>query len=171
MRAVLTFLEGRRAMRNCRVPGVVTAGDSSGADAGYGHAFLAIGQVRRVLRPGGTFGMAEPDWETLAVADEDGDTSRRFARFLASRFRNATIGRDLARLCADAGLQVRSVEPIAVLFRDFGTADQILGLQRNTARAVTAGAISKAPAQAWLTRLAHSTVAAGFTVYLVIAEA
>jgi ubiquinone/menaquinone biosynthesis C-methylase UbiE len=131
----------------------------------------AIGQVRRILRPGGLFGMAEPDWDTLAVIDEDADTSCRFARFLASRVRNATIGRDLGRLCADADLRVRSVEPIAVLFGDFGTADQILGLQRNTARAVAAGAILEAPARAWLTRLAHSTVATGFTVYLVIAEA
>jgi ubiquinone/menaquinone biosynthesis C-methylase UbiE len=131
----------------------------------------AFGQVRRVLRPGGVFGMAEPDWDTLTVADEDEDTSRRFARFLASRVRNATIGRDLARLCVDAGLRVRSVEPIAILFRDFGTAEQILGLRRNTARAVTAGAIPEAPAEAWLTRLAHGAVDAGFTTYLVIAEA
>ena len=115
--------------------------------------------------------MAEPDWDTLAVTDEDVDTSRRFARFLTSPIRNATVGRDLARLCVDAGLQVRSVEPIAVLFREFGTADEIRGLRRNTARAVTAGAIPEAAAQAWLTRLAHGTVVAGFTVYLVIAEA
>jgi hypothetical protein len=120
----------------------------------------AIGQVRRILRPGGLFGMAEPDWGTLAVTDDDVDTSRCFARFLASRVRNATIGRDFARLCVDAGLRVRSVQPIAVRLGDFGTADQILGLQRNTARAVVAGAILEAPAQAWLTRLAHSTFAA-----------
>jgi ubiquinone/menaquinone biosynthesis C-methylase UbiE len=131
----------------------------------------AIRQVRRILRPGGLYGMAEPDWDTLAVTDEDVDTSRRFARFLASRVRNATIGRDLPRLCADAGLRVRSVQPIAVLFGDFGTADLILGLQRNTARAVAAGAILEVPAQAWLARLVHSTVTTGFTVYLVIAEA
>src|SRR5689334_1983104 len=39
----------------------------------------AIGQVRRILRPGGLFAMAEPDWATLAVTDEDVKTSRRFA--------------------------------------------------------------------------------------------
>jgi hypothetical protein len=54
--------------------------------------------------------------------------------FLATRARNATIGRDLPRQCVDAGLPVRSVEPIAVLFRDFGTADQILSQRRKTAR-------------------------------------
>jgi hypothetical protein len=45
----------------------------------------------------GLYGMAEPDWDTLAVADEDVDTSRRFARFLASRVGNVTIGRELTR--------------------------------------------------------------------------
>ncbi|MFI7435802.1 methyltransferase domain-containing protein [Micromonospora haikouensis] len=60
----------------------------------------AIREVRRVLRPGGLFGMAEPDWDTLAVADADVDTSRRFARFVAGRVRNPTVGRELVRLCA-----------------------------------------------------------------------
>lgn len=39
----------------------------------------AIAELRRVLRPGGRCGMAEPDWHTLAVADEDDETSRGFA--------------------------------------------------------------------------------------------
>lgn len=131
----------------------------------------AVAEVRRVLRPRGLFGMAEPDWDTLAVADDDLETSRRFARFVAGQVRNATIGRDLARLCVQAGLRVRSVDPIAVLFRDFGTADQILGLRRNAARAVQAGKIAENDAEAWLERLMRGPVVAGFTFYLVIAEA
>jgi ubiquinone/menaquinone biosynthesis C-methylase UbiE len=128
-------------------------------------------EVRRILRPGGLFGMAEPDWDTLVVADEDLETTRRFASFSASRVRNATIGRDLVRLSVQAGLRVRSVEPIAVLFRDFETADQILGLRRNSARAVEAGVLSEMNAEAWLRRLIAGPVVAGFTFYLVIAEA
>ncbi|MFC0528973.1 hypothetical protein [Phytohabitans kaempferiae] len=53
--------------------------------------------------------------------------------------RNPTIGRELVRLCVQAGFQVRSVDPVAVLFRDFGTADHILGLRRDAARAARAG--------------------------------
>jgi ubiquinone/menaquinone biosynthesis C-methylase UbiE len=130
----------------------------------------AVREVRRALRPGGLFGMAEPDWDTLAVADEDLDTSRRFARFVAGQVRNPTLGRELVRLCLQAGYRIRSVEPVAALFRDFDTADQILGLRRNAARAVQAGVLSEADAEPWLQRLAHGPVLAGFTFYVVIAE-
>lgn len=131
----------------------------------------AMAEVRRVLRPGGLFGMAEPDWDTLAVADEDVETSRRFATYVASRVRNATIGRELVRLSVQAGLRVRSVEPIAVLFRDFDTADKILGLRRNAARAVQDGQLVEADAAAWVQRLTTGPVVAGFTFYLVVTEA
>jgi hypothetical protein len=52
--------------------------------------------------------MVEPDWDTLAVTGEDVDTSRRFARFLASRVRNATIGRDLGNRSVDIHARVQS---------------------------------------------------------------
>jgi SAM-dependent methyltransferase len=131
---------------------------------------FAIGEVRRILRPGGLFGMAEPDWDTLAVADHDVTTSRAFARFVAGRVRNSTIGRDLPRLCGRAGFRVRSVEPVPVLFREFGTADRILGLRRNADRAVEAGVLLDAVATGWLGRLAAGPLMAGFTLYLVVAE-
>jgi ubiquinone/menaquinone biosynthesis C-methylase UbiE len=129
-----------------------------------------VAEVRRVLRVGGLFGMAEPDWDTLAVADEDVETSRRFAGYLAGRVRNPTIGRELVRLSGQAGLRVRDVEPIAVLFSDFGTADQILGLRRNAAQAVQAGVLAETDAEAWVRRLETGPVVAGFTFYLVTAE-
>lgn len=131
----------------------------------------AIAEARRVLRPGGLFGLAEPDWDSLVVADEDIETSRGFADFVASRVRNPTVGRELVRLCGHAGLQVTSVDPIAVLFRDFDLADQMLGLRRNAGRAVRAGKLDEAAAEAWVQRLARGPVVAGFTCYLVVAQA
>ncbi|WP_433299252.1 methyltransferase domain-containing protein [Actinoplanes sp. CA-030573] len=131
----------------------------------------AIAEVRRVLRPGGLFGMAEPDWDTLAVGDEDLAYSRGFAGFSAGGVRNPTIGRELPRLCAAAGFAVRHVIPVPVMFQEFETADRMLGLRRNSQRAIEAGVLDEGDARAWLARLERGPLVAGFTFYLVVAEA
>lgn len=130
----------------------------------------AVAEAGRVLRPGGRLGLAEPDWDTLAVADEDVATSRAFAAHLAGRVRNPTIGRELVRLCAAAGLTVRAVEPVPVLFRDFGTADRILGIRRNARQAAGQGRLPAGRTEDWLRRLVAGPLVAGFTCYLVTAD-
>jgi hypothetical protein len=104
------------------------------------------------------------------VADEDVETSRCLARFITGRVSNATVGRQLVGLASRGGFTIRSVEAISVLFRDFATADQILGLRRNTARAVQAGVVTGATAQRWLERVTGAPFLAGFTFYLVVAQ-
>lgn len=131
----------------------------------------AIDEARRVLRPGGILGMAEPDWDTFTVADEDLATSRAFARFSAGQVRNPTLGRQLVRIASEGGFLIRTVEAIAVTFREYDEADHILGLQRNSARAVAAGALAEPDATAWLQRLASVPFLAAFTLYLVTAQA
>ena len=51
---------------------------------------------------------------------------------------NATLGRQLARLAMKAGFRVGKVIPITAVFRDAQAADQVLGIQRVTGRAVKA---------------------------------
>ncbi|GAB2578150.1 hypothetical protein Aab01nite_10210 [Paractinoplanes abujensis] len=130
----------------------------------------AVNEAARVLKAGGLFAAAEPDWDTLAVADEDLETSRGIARCTAGRVRNPSMGRDLVRLCIAAGFEVRSAEAVAMLFRDFGTADRILALRRNTERAIADGCVAPAYGDRWLQRLEAGPVVAGFTVYLVVAQ-
>jgi SAM-dependent methyltransferase len=131
-----------------------------------------LAEIFRALRPGGVAGLAEPDWDTLTVAADDVETSRGFARFTAGRVRNPVIGRDLARLAVRAGFELRSVEVVPVVFRDFPIADQILGLTRNSARAVEAAQLREDVAASWLSGLAdpRDPFLASCLCYLVTAE-
>jgi ubiquinone/menaquinone biosynthesis C-methylase UbiE len=131
----------------------------------------ALVELRRVLRPGGLLGLAEPDWDTLAIDDPDLATSRAFTRFIADRTRNGVIGRQLARLAADAGLTVRTVRPMVVLLNGFDAAERLLGLRRNTTRAIQAGQLSETEAAAWLARLTESAYPASFTFTAAVVSA
>lgn len=127
-------------------------------------------EFRRVACPGGRIVMAEPDWDGLLVDTPDPAVSRGLARFVTAEIvRNATIGRSLARLCADAGLAVRSVTPVAPVFRDFAAADQILGLRRTVARAVAAGYLD-GDARRWAEEAASQPFLATALMFVVVAE-
>jgi ubiquinone/menaquinone biosynthesis C-methylase UbiE len=128
-----------------------------------------LAELARVLRPGGVAGLAEPDWDTLVIADPDLTTSRAFTRFLAGQVRNGTVGRQLARLAAGAGLAVRSVDATEVVYREVEAAEQILGLRRNTDRGVRAGALPETLARQWFDRLTSRPFLASFTFFTVIA--
>ncbi|MGN9908843.1 methyltransferase domain-containing protein [Phytohabitans sp. LJ34] len=129
----------------------------------------AVAELRRVLRPGGLAGMAELDWDTLAVDDSDVETSRAVSRFMAGRVRNAVVGRQLPRLAAAAGLAVFDVDASVVVFRDFGTADQVLGLRRNVIRAVQAGVLGQRAAEDWAHRTVSGPFLATLTLFTVVA--
>jgi hypothetical protein len=68
-----------------------------------------------------------------------------------------------------AGFELRSVEVLPVVFRDFETADRILGLTRNSARAVEAAQLREDVAASWLSGLAdpRAPFLASFLCYLV----
>jgi ubiquinone/menaquinone biosynthesis C-methylase UbiE len=132
----------------------------------------ALGEIRRVLRPGGRLVMGEPDWGTLAVDHPDGDLTRAYTRYVTEKVvRNACIGRQLARLAADAGLTVPAVIPVTPVFRDARVADKTLGLERTTQRAVAAGYFTSEAAERWLDHIAQGPFLAAVTFYIVVAEA
>jgi ubiquinone/menaquinone biosynthesis C-methylase UbiE len=132
----------------------------------------ALAEARRVLRDGGTAVFAEPDWDTLVIDYPDLATARAYTRFIADRVvRNATIGRQLPRLAAEAGFSVGKVIPITAVFRDVRTADQVLGLQRVTTRAVEASYLTQDSADHWLTHLATQPFFASATLFIITATA
>jgi ubiquinone/menaquinone biosynthesis C-methylase UbiE len=130
-----------------------------------------LAEFRRVACAGGRIVMAEPDWDGLLIDTPDLAVSRGLTRFITTEIvRNATIGRGLARLCADAGLSVRSVTPVAPVFRDFETADQILALRRNVTRAITAGYLNS-DARQWIEEAGSQPFMASALLFVVVAEA
>ncbi|MEV0732608.1 methyltransferase domain-containing protein [Polymorphospora sp. NPDC050346] len=132
----------------------------------------ALAELLRVLRPGGRLVTGEPDWDSLAIDYPDLEVSRSYTRHLTDRIvRNGVIGRQLARLATATGFVVSQVVPVTTVFRDVESADQILGLQRNTERAVAAGYLTTRDAQRWLAHLADEPFLAAVTLYVVVAEA
>jgi SAM-dependent methyltransferase len=131
----------------------------------------ALSELRRVLRPDGVLGMAEPDWDTLTVDDSDVEASRAFVGFVAGNVRSGAIGRQLARLVVEAQFALAIVDASVAVFRDFDAAEQVLGIRRNVGRTVQAGALDEAAARGWLDRLTSGPFPACFTYFIVTARA
>ncbi|MGG2464328.1 hypothetical protein ACO0M4_31945 [Streptomyces sp. RGM 3693] len=64
-----------------------------------------------------------------------------------------------------------AVIPLTSVFRDVRVADQVLGLERTTRRAVAAGYFTEDAAERWLAHLTQGPFLAAVTFYLVVAEA
>jgi ubiquinone/menaquinone biosynthesis C-methylase UbiE len=93
-------------------------------------AARAIGEMTRVLRPGGILLVCDTDWDTLVVDHPDRDTTRAVLRWCAQAMTNGAIGRALARHCLDAGLRNVGVDAMTMIFRDLELADAVVGLRR-----------------------------------------
>jgi ubiquinone/menaquinone biosynthesis C-methylase UbiE len=129
-----------------------------------------LAEARRVLRMGGTAVFAEPDWDTLVIDYPDHGTARAYTRFITDEVvRNATIGRQLPRLAANAGFSVEKVTPMTAVMRDSHQADQVLGFQRVTSRAVEAGYLTQDSADSWLTFLSTPPFFASMTLFITTA--
>ncbi|GAA3639714.1 hypothetical protein GCM10022267_27750 [Lentzea roselyniae] len=127
-------------------------------------------ELHRVLKPGGLLRIGEPDWDSLVV-DGDLEMNRAFNRFVCSTMvRNATIGRQLARLAHSAGFEVQAVHTVSPVFHDFALADNIFALTRNTERAIRAGAIERADGERWLAELQQGDFLAAPLMFLLSAR-
>lgn len=61
--------------------------------------------------------------------------------------------------------------PVTTVFRDVTAADQVLGLARVTARAITTGYINAERGQAWLDHHTDSEFFGSATLFIIVAAA
>lgn len=128
---------------------------------------VALEEFLRVLVPGGIAVLAEPDWRTLVIDGGREEVSRRFVDYTCEQVvRNATVGRELARLGEDAGFTPTGVTGFSTVMRDFPQADRIFGLTRNARAATRAGYLSSDQADEWLDRLSRGPVLAAVTLFV-----
>ncbi|WP_105974465.1 methyltransferase domain-containing protein [Streptomyces geranii] len=126
-------------------------------------------QLHTATRPGALVGLAEPDWDTLAVDAADLETSRAFTRYTTEKVvRHATIGRSLARLATRAGFHIETTTATTPVFTDFTAGDHTLGLGRNMQQAIAEGHIDKTAGETWFNGLAHGPFYASFTLVTVV---
>lgn len=152
------------------------------ADAGFDRARVdrvtqhlldpprAMTELRRVLRPGGILGVAEPDWDTLVIDSGDLTISRVLTRYMADRVRNGSIGRQLSRLLAGAGFTPTNLDAHAVAYGDYDAAEQVLGIRRSLVRAVHDGYLTEHVARAWMADLETAPFTACVTIFTVTAR-
>lgn len=130
-----------------------------------------LGELTRVLRPGGRAVLAEPDWDSLIIDYPDPAVPVAYRQFITEEVvRNARVGRQLPRLAELAALNVVRIVPVTAVFRNANHADKILGFQRVTERAVDHQYLSADDAQAWLTYLATQPFFASVTLFVTVAE-
>ena len=79
-----------------------------------GDPALAIGELARVLRPGGRAVVFDFDWDALVIDGAERELTRRIVRSYSDGVTNGWVGRALPRLLRDAGLLDVTVVPHAV---------------------------------------------------------
>jgi SAM-dependent methyltransferase len=105
----------------------------------------AIGEMVRILKPGGRVVCIEPDWATLSIDCESSEVERRLARFTAeSALAFGFAGRRLPSLMSRAGLEDRSVEVHAVSVSNYRLARYLVCFDRVHVAATDAGLVTEA---------------------------
>lgn len=128
----------------------------------------AVGELVRVVRPGGRVVACEPDWETLVVTGPDRALTRRILNNAADQIPGGWIGRELVPLLRAAGVTEVEVEVGALTLSDYRRANAVLRLRTFAAHARKVGLVSGEEARGWLRGLRDRDAAGTFFAALAI---
>lgn len=110
---------------------------------------LVLAEMARATRPGGRVLALEPDWGTFVVDSGQRRTARSVTELWCDSFRSGWVGRALPRLMARAGLAVTAIEPRSLVSRSLAEAEAVYNLLASLERAVAAGKVAEAAAEAF----------------------
>ena len=113
----------------------------------------AIGEMVRVLRPGGVLVAFDNDWETLTVDSADRALTRSVLNAWCDRFPSGWIGRRLVPLFLQSGLGDVVMYPKTLVLRDLEVADQVFSFISTAEGLAEAGAIGRDDADRWANEL------------------
>ena len=107
--------------------------DGAWADRTFQHLadpVTALGEMVRVVKPGGRIVVVDPDYATQVVDVPDQELAERVLRFRAVHgVRNGTMAHQMGRLFVRAGLADVKVEAAPIVLRDPKALDNALGLR------------------------------------------
>ena len=119
----------------------------------------AIGEMARVVRPGGMLVAAEPDWGTLVIDSGEPATAAEVAAAAGRRLRSGLVGRSLRRLFLDAALGDVAVAARTLVVTDRVRAEMLFDLPGAARQAVDDGRLAADRAASWLDGIAAAEAA------------
>lgn len=132
---------------------------------------LAVRELVRILRPGGTLVAFDNDWDTFSISLGDRQTAARVSRYWRDTFASGRVGRDLPWIFRECGIVSVRVEPRKLEIYDLSVAERVFDLPHLLGRMVQTRALAPEDAAAvrdgLRQRAAEGTFSAGYTGYLV----
>ncbi len=121
----------------------------------------AVNEMARVVKPGGRVVAFDPDWDLMAIDSSDLTLTRKIVHFRTDLIATGSVGRQLPRLFADAGLVDVTAVPMASVLTSLAAAST-LELEAAAENANRAGVISANEASSWIAEMRERDAAGRF---------